>query len=111
MAGVTVSATRSEASKDTTKAIPSGRKKRPSIPSRDISGAKTSAIMTPSRSTMAGLISLLASKTTSRFVLLRSIRRSTRRRSACSLPEHVLDIDDRVVDQAADRDGETRRGS
>ncbi len=50
---------------DTPKAIPSGRKKRPSIPSRNISGRNARTMMAVAN-TIAGRISLLASRITVR---------------------------------------------
>ncbi len=65
-AGVTVKATTNDPISETTKAIPRGRKKRPSIPPRNIRGTNTSAMMIVAK-TIAGRISLLASKTTVDF--------------------------------------------
>jgi hypothetical protein len=58
-AGVSVSATSSEAVNETQNAIPSGRSRRPSTPERKKSGVKTSRMITVA-STVEALTSTLA---------------------------------------------------
>ncbi len=98
--GVTVNATTSDAVRATTYANPSGLNSRPStLPSRN-SGRNTSATITVAKTTECR-ISVLASYTISRA----DLRASERQLRVLAQTAHdVLDVDDRVIDELADRD-------